>query len=214
MASQKCSRRLTTFRSLGLFLALGSLLMSGCDEGSGFVLSLQPAYTELDLDLDSGLNGTWAGDDGDVTFYFEQSEGRAYKLVVTEKTEGEPAAGEFQAHLLHLGAYSILDILPTGDPAGSPFYNMHLLRGHSFARVEFHQDSLQLTFFSGSWLKKKIEDHSVDVPHQESDGTLLLTGTTQEVQDLLFLYANDGEAFPDPLVLNWQEPQVPREGEQ
>jgi hypothetical protein len=35
----------------------------------------------------------------------------------------------------------------------------------------------------------------------KTEDALLLTGTTEEVQELVFSHANDDEAFPDPLLL-------------
>jgi len=45
-------------RLLGAALALVSIVLTGCDsDGNPFVVSLQPLYTQLDLDADSRLNG-------------------------------------------------------------------------------------------------------------------------------------------------------------
>ena len=63
---------------LGAALALVSIVSTGCDsDGNPFVVSLQPFYTQLDLDADSRLNGTWSDDEGDLTFSFEQGKEKA-----------------------------------------------------------------------------------------------------------------------------------------
>jgi hypothetical protein len=46
-----------------------------------------------------------------------------------------------------------------------------------------------------------LEDKSVDTPHESADGSLLLTGTTQEIQDLVYLHATEQEAFDNSLKL-------------
>ena len=38
-------------------------------------------------------------------------------------------------------------------------------------------------------------------PNQKTDGMLLLTGTTEEVQDLLFRHGSDDGAFPEPITM-------------
>lgn len=40
-----------------------------------------------------------------------------------------------------------------------------------------------------------------DTPCMEVDGALLLTGTTEEVQEFLFSEENDDKGFDDPLKL-------------
>ena len=64
---------------------------------------------------------------------------------------------------------------------------------------------MHIAFFSANWLKVRIEEKSIDTPHEKADGSLLLTGTTEEVQELVFLHADDEGAFSDPLTLERQE---------
>jgi hypothetical protein len=86
----------------------------------------------------------------------------------------------------------------------SEFYRMHFIRSHTIARVEMKQDSIQMAFLSASWLEAKIKENSVDTPYLKTDEALLLTGTTEELQELVFRYANDDQAFADPLLLERQ----------
>jgi len=201
MAMLKSSRVGVRLPYLGIALAVGSLFMAGCDDSSGFALSLQPSYTPADAELDLGLVGAWTTKEGDVTFRFEQGEGKSYKVAVTETDGGKESSAEFEAHLMRLGGFSFLDFFPNTVPGGSDFLLLHLLRAHSIARVELSPDMLQMAFFDGGWLQKKIKEKSVDVSYQETNGMLLLTGPTDEVQNLLFLHGNDSEAFPDPITL-------------
>jgi hypothetical protein len=195
---------------LGAALAMGCLALTGCDgDGPVFVTSLQPVYTQLELEADSRLNGMWSDKEGDVTFSFEQGTGEGkqnqYKLVVKEKNGEQELSGEFEARLVRLGSTDFLDIYPQSDEKGSEFYRMHFARAHTFARLEIREDSLQLEFMSASWLKARMDEKSVDTPCANVDGALLLTGTTEEVQELVFLHASDDEAFGDPVVLEKQK---------
>ena len=192
-------------RFLGFVAALGSLTIGGCDAGSGFALSLQPFYTPADLEVDHALSGAWTTNEGDITFSFEQGEGKEYRVVVKETDGGRETTSEFEAHLVRLGSCMFIDFLPGGGAGGSEFYQMHLFRAHSIARIELSWDTLQMAFFDGTWLRKKIDEKSVDVAHEQTDGTLLLTDTTEEVQDLVFLHSNDSEAFPEPITLTRPE---------
>jgi hypothetical protein len=192
---------------LAIVLAVGSLMMSGCDDGGGFVLSLEPSYTPADLESDQALVGAWTTTEGDATFTFEQGEGQEYRVVVKEKDEGRESSAEFEAHLMRLGALWFIDFLPNGEAGGSAFYQMHFLRAHSIARIQLSQDALQMAFFDATWLQKKIDEKAVNISHHKTDRTVLLTSTTEEVQQLLFLHGNEDGAFPDPMTLTRPEVQ-------
>ena len=204
---QSSDRTRTGAICLAIALAIGSLGMSGCDESSGLALSIEPSYTSADLESDQALAGAWTTTEGDVTFSFEHGQGKEYKVVVKERDGDKVTSADFEAHLMRKGAFSFLDFLPNAEVEGGDFFKMHLFRAHSIARIELSRDALRMAFFDATWLQKKIDEKSVDVSYQKTDGMLLLTGTTEEVQDLLFFHGNDDTAFPDPITLARQEVQ-------
>lgn len=57
MTMHRSNRSRTSVLYLAIVLAVGSLMMSGCDDGGGFVLSLEPSYTPADLESDQALVG-------------------------------------------------------------------------------------------------------------------------------------------------------------
>lgn len=187
---------------LGMALALAGFVAAGCDDaGNPFVVSLRPFYTKVDLEADPGLTGSWRDKEGDVSFTFQEGEEKEYTLVVKEREGDQETSGEFEAHLLRLGGSWFIDFFPKNNNGEDEFHRVHFFRGHSIARVELGQDSMQMAFLSASWLRARIDEKSIDTPHEKADGSLLLTGTTEEVQELANLYANDETAFADPLSL-------------
>ena len=201
------SRRWTWL--IGATLALMSIVPTGCDsDGNPFVMSLQPFYTQVDLEADSRLNETWTDKEGDVTFAFEQrrekGKEKEYELVVKEKDGEQQVSGKFEVRLVQVGAFWFLDIYPKSREGVNEFYRMHFIRAHTIARVEIKQDSIQMAFLSASWLKAKINENRIDTPYVKANDALLLTGTTEELQELVFCYANDDQAFADPLLLERQ----------
>ena len=201
------SRRWTWL--IGATLALMSIVPTGCDsDGNPFVMSLQPFYTQVDLEADSRLNETWTDKEGDVTFAFEQrrekGKEKEYELVVKEKDGEQQVSGKFEVRLVQVGAFWFLDIYPKSREGVNEFYRMHFIRAHTITRVEIKQDSIQMAFLSASWLKAKIKENRVDTPYVKADDALLLTGTTEELQELVFCYASDDQAFADPLLLERQ----------
>lgn len=195
-------------------LAAGSMVATGCDgDGAPFVVSLKPFYTQLDLEADPRLNGTWSDKEGDVTFLFVEGKEKEneYKLVVKEKNGEREESGEFEARVVRLGSYYFLDIYPESGREGSEFYRLHFTRAHTISRVEIKEGSIQLAFLSASWLKTKMDEKSVDTPCVEVDDGLLLTGTTEEVQELVFSHATDDEAFADPVLLEKREAETEKQ---
>ena len=188
--------------AIGMVLALVSVAAVGCDDtGNPFAMSLQPFYTKVDLDVDPSLNGTWKDEEGDVSFTFEGGEEKQYTLVVKERDGEKETSGEFEAHLMHLGGSLFIDFFPKSDGGGDAFYRAHFFRGHSIARVELGRDTMQMAFLNASWLSAQIEGKSIDTPHEKADGSLLLTGTTEELQELAYFYGNNEKAFAEPLSL-------------
>jgi hypothetical protein len=97
-----------------------------------------------------------------------------------------------------------LDFFPRSIQEGDDFYRVHFVRGHSIARIEIGLGSSEMTFLSASWLQRKIEEKSIDTPHEKVDGSLVLTGTVEEVQDVVFLHAEEEGAFSEALTLERQ----------
>ena len=193
---------------LGLVLALSSCWLTACDsDPSGFALSLQPFYTDADLESDPLLVGSWIDTEDGLTFTFEPAQGKQYKLVVKETGDSNTSSDEFDAHLLRLGGYSFIDFLPKPGQNGGSFYQMHVLRGHSVAQIDLTRDSLRVSFFEAAWLQKKIDADALHTSYQKAEGTLLLTGPSDEVRNLADQAAHDQGGFADEVTFDRQEVQ-------
>ncbi len=181
-----------------------AFLLSGChiDNDNPFVPSLRPLFAKVDLDLDPRLVGTFSDEKGEVTFAFKEQGDTAYQLTVKEEEGGEEASGVFEAHLVRLGGFWFLDFYPEPPQVGDDFYKFHLMRAHTFARISIENDAVRLRFLRSEWLKKRMEDKSVEIDHQEVDDDILLTASTTELQNLLFRYASDDKAFGEALELH------------
>src|SRR5207245_574816 len=195
MAKQTGKRSWRWSWPLGVALAFGSIGATGCDsDGSPFITSLQPFYTQLDLEADSRLNGIWSDKEGDVTFSFkerkEEGKEKEYKLVVKEKDGEQEVSGEFEAHVVRLGAFDFMDIYPQSSKEGNEFYRAHFTRAHTIARLEISQDSIQMAFLSARWLKAKMDEKSVDTPCVKVGDRLMLTGAWGESREISFSHAS------------------------
>lgn len=172
--------------------------IGGCDSDNAnpLVPSIRQLYNQADLDLDSGLPGTWTDEKDDVKLAFESDEqNQAYKLTISETDGNKESRGEFSAHLVRLGSAWLLDLYPNGLESGPDILKMHFVRAHTFVRIDRNGDQLKLAFLSSDWLQERIADKSVDTPHETFDGCLLLTGSVDDLQDLVYRYADDTNAF-------------------
>ncbi|MBI4810943.1 MAG: hypothetical protein HY800_05800 [Ignavibacteriales bacterium] len=177
---------------------------------AGCVRSLYPLFTEEDLIFKTELVGTWVEKDGKNTWIFEQSGEKEYTLYHYEaefevssgnKTPGDTAM--FFAQLGQLDKYFFLDIYP-GKPATkvkNGLYNFHLLPVHTFSRLWIEEDTLQLSMLDNDWLERMIEKNAFKIPHARSNDQLILTASTEELQQLVMKYAENTKAFPNPAVL-------------
>lgn len=172
--------------------------MSGCDSDNAnpLVPSVRPLYNETDLDTDSELPGTWTDEQDDVKVVFAADEQKqAYKLTISQTDNNKESRGEFSAHLVRLGSVWLLDLYPNGLESGPDIFQMHFVRAHTFVRIDRNGDQLKLAFLSSDWLRERIADKSVDTPHETFDGCLLLTGSVDDLQDLVYRYVDDSKAF-------------------
>lgn len=178
--------------------------------------SLHPIYTDKELIFDQGLVGSWVvpAEEGGVTWTFQPGEGKAYRLIVQE-AEG---AEKFTAHLVKLGDLTFLDLLPELLLDNDSFYSEHLLRAHSFLRIEIKENALQVSLLSPGWLDKKLAAGEVSLKSEvveaesglESDRRRVLTAATSELQQFLVKYGNDKEAFSEIVKLTRQPAPAPQ----
>lgn len=169
-----------------LFLGL-TVLIAGCP-----ARSLQPLFTENDVTFNPAILGTWVNK-GDL-YTFRQSREKNYEVVVHDTSSGRNDSVAYAVQLGKLGNSWFLDSFFSGDPG-----DFHLLSMHIISKVEFQSaDSFTVSSLESDWLKKKIDDGSVTISHVERDGDIILTATTQELQQFVSRYANDSGAFPNP----------------
>jgi hypothetical protein len=168
----------------------------------GCIPSLQPVYTEQDVVFDAALLGVWRDPQSHdrSSWSFSKSEGKAYRLVVTDN---DGKQGAFTAHLARIGGMMVLDLYP-GKPelAANDFYKLHLIRAHTFLLVDKIEPSLRMRLMRADWLKKLLEEHPEAIDHQTVEaGLIVLTATTEQLQQFVAKHAETKGAFSDPTNL-------------
>lgn len=172
-----------------ILLLAAALTNMGC-----VVPSLHPLFNDQELVFDPQMIGAWTDDD-DSLWVFDKTSNGAYLLTVADTHE----LSMFDAHLLELDSHRFLDLYPRTESDEDSFRGLHLLPVHTFYKVRFEGETLLLIPMSQDWLEESIKSGVIEIPHAWNDGELLLTASTEELQKMVLLFAEDPEAFPvDP----------------
>jgi len=196
------SRMLLRRQRIAAILTLAGVAFSlvGCDEAdsTAIVCAAQPFYTRQDIATDAGLLGTWQYEE-EITFTFAPGEKNTYDVTIGEDEGQKHFTSKFEGHLFRLGPDLFLDLYPASVPEGSEFFVLHFFRCHTVMKIELQDNQLQMMFLNPSWLTQQLKTGAVTLPHASSGDILLLTASTQELQELLFLNANDETAFEEAI---------------
>jgi len=195
-----------------LGFATVDLFASNDEPAAEWVSSVQPFYTSQDLTTDVALVGDWHYGQ-EVTLTFTPTNKGSYKLVLRDMSHDKPDTYTFDAHLFRLGVDSFLDLYPTSVPKSAELYALFSVPCHVVAKVSFPDDRLQLIFLNAAWFADQSKSGNITISHIQTDGLILLTATTEEMQELLYLNAASEEAFnehiefgrPDDSVQDPQE---------
>lgn len=102
-------------RKIKAVLIVGLAILVGLLVGCGPVSSLNPLFTDSDLDFDPALLGLWTEKGPDpASLRFEQAGPKVYRVTSTEwdGNDGLVNITAYEAHLVRLGGYRFLDVTP------------------------------------------------------------------------------------------------------
>jgi len=177
-----------------LLFYLLSVFLGGC------VLSLQPLYTEKDLIFEEKLLGTWAKNDSKETWQFKRANGdKQYKMIYTDENGKK---GPFDAGLGKLNNMMFLNIFPQEPKLKeNDFYKFHILRVHSFIKIEQIEPILKMRIMNPDKAKEMLENDPNLIKHEIVQDRLILTASTKELQEFMKAHANDEGLFGEPSEL-------------
>ena len=174
----------------GLLYALPVLVATSC------VPALHPLYTEQDLFLDHRILGAWTSADASrphETLRFERLGDVGYLL--THTSEGR--SGRFHVHLVRLAGSLFIDVVPDRrdlEAIGGGAYRQ-VIPAHTFGRIWIEGDRVRLAMLDEDWLRRGLRDRTVSLPHEQVDGTLVLTASTKQLQWFAVRFAADTAAW-------------------
>jgi hypothetical protein len=181
-------------RILSLFFA--ALALASC--AGCYVQSLHPLYSDRNTMFDPALIGTWVSEEDEgFVFTMEDTTRGVYMLVCDENG----ATARFQAVLADIDGVRFLDIFPEEPNNDNGFYRDHLLRVHSFLKLERMADTLSVYDFDAEWFSTMATQGKITMPYVLMDGAVLMTGETEDLQKFVRAYARTPEAFSEPVRL-------------
>ena len=145
-----------------LFPLVLVLLATAC----GPVEWLNPSFKEENLVLDPQLGGEWKAPDGTSILKFRATGDKGYELLDTEiKTDNaEPELDKYEAHLVRLGPYLFLDLVPQARQANPGSYKLPLVPSADGTPIQPHLvkvgDGLYASLVQGQQVSEASQEGS------------------------------------------------------
>jgi hypothetical protein len=182
---------------------LAALLLAGC-----LFKSVHPFYSKDKIIYDSTLLGTWSDPDSG-SWEFSQyltkkgfmgasTPDNSYLLKLWDK---ESKASFFHVHLFELKGTKYLDFYPMLEKViEDDFYSSHLLPLHSVAKLEMKADgTIHIRWYNEEWINNLIKENKTSISYDrvedEGDTALIITASTNDLQQFLIEHGNDTNAF-------------------
>jgi len=164
-------------------LLILSLLISGCP-----ARSLNPLFTEQQAILLPLLIGTW--ENMDEIYSFEPLPGNNYRLVIRSADEKDSSI--YLVLSGKIGNTWYLDSYPIVNSQEHHYLSMHVV-----TQMVLNGDTLKLAMLEGDWLLKMDKEKKLKTPHVQRENEIILTGSTEELQQFIAFAGKDSDAFPD-----------------
>lgn len=166
-----------------------AVLLGGC------IPSLHPLYTDKELVFEEKLSGIWSN--GEQIWKFEgDSEKKSYKLLTVNE---DFKKGEFTAHLVKIDKMLFLDLFPKEPKLQAPaFYKFHLLRVHTFIKIEQIEPILKMRAMNPEKLGRMLENDPNLIKHEiVQKDRIVLTASTKDLQQFMKKHASVENFFGD-----------------
>lgn len=170
---------------LALIAVTMSVVFFGCP-----LRSLAPLFAEKDLIFNPSLLGSWKTVQEAELVTFSKSGDKEYSALLTGK-EGDTA--RYVIQLGKLGKFWFMDSYPFHKND-----DYQVLPTHLIWRIWIEGDTIRIASLEGDWLKREIDSKKLHIECTRSDGDILLTSSTEDLQKLAQHYAEDENAFPKP----------------
>jgi len=164
-----------------IILVCCSVMFMGCPATSIF-----PLFSEKDAVLNLALVGRWTNSEGGY-IRFDANKDNSYKVTLLDK-DGPSVV--YKVTLGKIGDRWYLDSYPNEEAEA------HLIPAHMFTQLWLTGDTMRTAELESDWLRDMIKGNNLSISHVEKGSGVILTASTEELQQLLLKYGNTKEAFP------------------
>jgi DNA-directed RNA polymerase subunit H (RpoH/RPB5) len=185
-----------------LFYLLAAIL-GGC------VPSLHSLFTDKDVFFEPQLVGTWSAEHSKEIWQFtKQADSNTYEFIYTDENGNK---GSFAGTLGRINGMIFLDLFPdNSEIQANDFYKAHLVPAHTFLKIEQIQPTLKMRLMNPDKLGKMLASDPNLLKHEViEDNRVVITASTQQLQQFMKQHANDEDLFGEPTDLKRFEPNEP-----
>ncbi|MFT7058058.1 MAG: hypothetical protein ACJASV_000558 [Pseudorhodobacter sp.] len=166
------------------------LLLAGC------IPSLHPLFSSETLVSVEGIEGNWRANQGEELAFSPTATAGLYRAIFVDQNG---AAFVFDVGATQIGSNTYLDFVPaTTGFMTSEFFDLHISKWHSFAKLSQQDGSLRLSFGDAVWLRQFLNENPTATAFIEDD-RVRLTGSTDELR--AFVETHDAVLFDTEMVL-------------
>lgn len=178
---------------------------------SSCLTTLHPLFKPGDVCFDENLLGSWRVDKENDTLTFCRATAANFEGLPEELKKLSSKAYELQmggweeeqlflAFLFKIGKNTYLDLYPMVHPKQKPLNSLfmaHYLRTHTVYKVKLDRRGLDMRALNGEFVEELITKNKLRIRHeqQETGGSLLLTASTDELQQYVLKYGDTDAAF-------------------
>ena len=189
-----------------LFYAF-AVVLGGCIP----VISLNPFYKTSNLLYNEKFLGIWVDEPNKpkMTWVFSRNDDPniSYNLHVTDDQGRE---GLFYANLISLKDMYFIDVYPSQVPwePDEPnkveyLYNaFFLIPAHAVLKVDAVEPQLIVKMTEVDKLEELLKEDPGAIEYKVIDDRIILTASTEELQEFILKYYKDDRLFPDKITLN------------
>ena len=169
-------------------------------------VSLHPLYTEDELIFEEKLLGAWGDEVGSLNFE-KAKNADIYNLTLGLDT----LSGRFIAHLVKIDKMLFLDLSPQKpDKETVEIQQLFSIPAHTFLKIEQIEPILKMRMMNPDTITYMLKTDPNLLKHELiQEELVVLTASTQQLQQFMKKYANDESLFADPTELERLKPKDP-----
>ena len=152
--------------------------------------------------------------DGDMGFEADEDEGlgmgNLYLILFENLQELSADTALFVGAVTELNEAYFLDLYVLAksiselEESESNFVDSHFFPVHTFSKIAVEDDELSIKMFKSSFIRDLISANRVRIKHEETDDTILITASTNELRKFVEKYAHEEEAFEGATELSFK----------